>query len=120
MVEATFEQLQANARIIVKVLQDAKQYLYLGNGYHSSPLRRQFVCHAIRQTGDWNYDSADITHRVAKYVNDSLNGSSVFEDWLEKSMGETAYNALSHKQIQRLRLRWMNKIIRDLTRDYKL
>lgn len=120
--QLTFEELQANARHIVKVLRGARPYIYNGVRRHDTRKSHTYVCHAIKEygatiSGDWGGGD---TLRVANYVNNALGRYGVFTGWLADKLGSSYVDQLRIKEVQALRLQWVDKIITDLTNEYNL
>lgn len=110
----TFAQQQTRARLIVTSLRGAKEFLRLPYAPNS---KSDFLCCAVsawyksRGHAYW-CKNAGI---VRAYVSRAINQRSTFESWLIANG-----HKLRRNRVQELRHAWVDQMIADLTKTYKL
>lgn len=107
------EQLAA----MIKCLKQAKEHL--SDGSREKKYKTDLICFAIdkvqiNEAGGWG-----IHGRVKRAIHIALDGKSTFCAWLNVQLGYKAFSALSQREIQQLRHKWINRIIRDWTKIWE-
>lgn len=111
----TFAQQQTRARLIVTALRGAKEFIRRPGG---NKTKTEFVCCAVSawyQSQGHQY-WCNNAGTVRAYISRAINHRSTFDSWLFAN----GHKRLSGKRLQELRHAWVDQMIADLTKTYKL
>ncbi len=102
------------AELIVKVLRKAKASLSRKNDDLYTQDKEIFLCNAVEKTNGYN----DTTTFVKDYITRAIDNRFTFNDWLRDNLHQSLCDSLTYADVQTLRHKWVNKMIRELTAQY--
>lgn len=99
---------------MIDALEAAKKYLWSGVGPEKPPLE-MFICHCLEKVERRGGRAGNGAHHAISVIEDAIRPCSTLESWLEQN-GCVKNMLINDRLMQRLRRKWIDKMIADLKR----